>query len=180
MSEPTVTDIMSAYAADAVVFAKENFNFTLDYSYESVEQVETIAETLYASRPKGFWAKLFRSGPSREDVQIVCKMLGGYIGEVFRRLKGGEWVIHEESGTVSFRHGATSIFPPAKVHDRLTLGDEDNLWIYFRLVLAEPWGRKPETLRAEHAPAPGTSSVIVAKHDDGADPSAESGAVSSA
>ena len=148
MAEPDIDEVMTAYAADAVVFAKTNFDLTLDFSEESVEKLETIAETLYQSRPKGFWSKLFRTGPSSDDVQTVCKMLGGYLGEVLRRRKGGAWALHEELNVVGLRRGESWLFPPDKVHRRLTYGDDENLWIYFRIVLAEPWEKKSARGRA--------------------------------
>ena len=140
MTSPTVNDMMAAYAEDAVDFARSKFGIALDYTNESVERVEFIAEQLMqAARPKGLLGKLLHKAPSDEEIQAVCKMLGGYIGEVFRRAKGGEWGINQEFQALGVQQGENWIFPPAKVHKRLTNGSEDNLWSYFRIVLEEPW-----------------------------------------
>jgi hypothetical protein len=139
MSSPTINDVMSAYAEDAVDFARLRFHVTLDYSLSSVEQVESIAEQLYQSRPKGIIGKLFKKAPSEEELQTVYKMLGGYIGEVLRRNKGGEWAINQEFSAIGIQCGELWVFPPAKVHKRLANGSEDNLWSYFRVVIDEPW-----------------------------------------
>ena len=90
MPEPTLNDVMAAYAQDAVDFARNNFNVELDYTNQSIERVEGIAARLYDAKPKGFLAKVFRKGPTDEQVQGICKALGGYIGEVYRRSKGGD------------------------------------------------------------------------------------------
>lgn len=137
MSEPTINDMMSAYAEDAVDFASSNFGVSLDYSQESIKEVELIAERLCQSRPKGFIGRLFKQGPSDEEINTVCKMLGGYVGEVFRRYKGGEWAINQEFSAIGIHQNDTWIFPPAKVHKRLTNGSEDNLWSYFRVLSDE-------------------------------------------
>lgn len=159
MAEPTINELMSTYAEEAVQFAESTFGVVLDYSTGSVEQVEIIAEQLYDSRPKGFWNRLFKRGPSEDEVQTVCKMLGGYIGEVFRRAKGGEWAMHEELSAVGLKRNDSWIFPPDKVHKRLTVGADENLWVYFRIVLAEPWGKKAKAA-AEPASAPESEPVL--------------------
>ena len=40
MPEPTLNDVMAAYAQDAVDFARNNFNVELDYTNQSIERVE--------------------------------------------------------------------------------------------------------------------------------------------
>jgi hypothetical protein len=139
VTETTINDMMTAYAEDAVDFASRNFGMSLDYTPESIQQVEAIAERLRNARPKGFIGKIFRKGPTDEDVQVVCKMLGGYIGEVYRRSKGGEWAINEEYCAIGVILGKTWMFPPAKVHKRLANGTEDNLWSYFKVMSDQPW-----------------------------------------
>lgn len=139
MTETTINDMMTAYAEDAVDFASRNFGVSLDYTPESIQQVEAMAERLRNAWPKGFIEKIFSKGPTDDDVQVVCKMLGGYIGEVYRRSKGGEWAINEEYRAIGVILGKTWMFPPAKVHKRLTNGAEDNLWSYFKVMSDQPW-----------------------------------------
>ena len=137
MATPTINDMMVAYAEDAVDFARSKFGITLDYTSGSVERVEFMAEQLVQARPKGLIGKLLRKAPSEQEIQTVCKMLGGYVGEVYRRAKGGEWAVDQAHQALGVNQGETWIFPPAKVHKRLTNGAEDNLWSYFNLLLAE-------------------------------------------
>lgn len=141
MTTPTINDMMAAYAEDAVDFARTKFGISLDYAAASIEQVEFIAEQLAQARPKGFIGKLLRKAPSDEEVQTVCKMLGGYIGEVYRRAKGGDWGINQEFQALGVSQGENWVFPPAKVHKRLINGAEDNLWSYFSVLIQEPWQR---------------------------------------
>ncbi|MCK9608313.1 MAG: hypothetical protein M0R33_17855 [Methylomonas sp.] len=131
MTEPSPNDIMTAYAANAVNFAQSNFGVSLDFTVESMEQVEALANRLFHTRPKGFVAKLFRKQPSDNDVQDVCKMLGSYIGEVYRQNKGGEWQINHDLQAIGLLDGETWIFPLAKVLKRITNGKKDDLKAYF-------------------------------------------------
>jgi len=86
VEKPTVTDMMVAYAQDAVDHAKSSSSINLDYSPESIRQVEAVLDSLYAAIPRGL-SRLFRHGPSQEDMFTMAKMSGGYIGEVVRRVR---------------------------------------------------------------------------------------------
>ena len=135
MTEPSPNEIMAAYAANAVNFAHNHFGISLDYTVESIEQVEALANRLFHTRPKGFIAKLFRKEPSENDVQNVCKMLGSYLGEVYRQSKGGEWQINQEHQAIGLLVGETWIFPLAKVLKRITHGKKEDLTEYFAEIL---------------------------------------------
>lgn len=135
MTDPSPNEIMAAYAANAVTFAHSNFGISLDFTIESVEQVEALANRLFHTRPKGFIARLFRKEPSDTDVQNVCKMLGSYIGEVYRQNKGGEWQINQDHQAIGLLHDETWIFPLAKVLKRITNGKKDDLNSYFAEIL---------------------------------------------
>jgi len=140
--KPTVADMMAAYAQDAVDHAKTAAGVTLDYSPDSIKHVEGVLETLYAATPRGL-SRIFRRGPTQEDVATMAKMYGGYIGEVVRRTAGGEWVLDTEIAAgetvISLRKGEQRIFPPAKVHKRLANGSEDNVWFYYQVLMKEHW-----------------------------------------
>ena len=98
-------------------------------------KVETIANGLFYMRPKGFIAKLFRKQPAENDVQTVCKMLGSYLGEVYRQHKGGEWQINHEHQAIGLLDGENWIFPLAKVYKRITNGKKDDLNLFFAEIL---------------------------------------------
>ena len=131
MNEPSPNQIMAAYAVNAVNFAQTNFRVSLDFSVKSIAQVEIIANGLYYMRPKGFIARLFRKQPSEHDVETVSKMLGSYIGEVYRQNKGGEWQINHEHQAIGLLDGENWIFPLAKVYKRITNGKQDDLNLFF-------------------------------------------------
>lgn len=50
---PTVADMMAAYAESAVDHARAAAGIALDYSLDSIEQVELLLETLHAAIPHG-------------------------------------------------------------------------------------------------------------------------------
>jgi hypothetical protein len=140
--KPTITDMMVAYGQDAVDMARNNFSETLDYSERSVETVERCLGKLHDSLPKGFFGRLLGRGPSADEIHTVAKMFGGYIGEVFRKHHGGDWVLEPDETTsvpaltVVCPDGGR-FFPPAKAHKRIVNGQEDNVWGYYQVLTGD-------------------------------------------
>jgi hypothetical protein len=127
----------AAYALDAVDHAKGASSVELDFSEESVAQVEAILTQLHDAMPKGFFARLFGRGPSSDDVLTMCKMYGSYVGEVLRRAHGGEWALID--GQVTLTNGDERVWPMAKVFKRLKNGSEDNVAVYYKVLVQEYW-----------------------------------------
>jgi hypothetical protein len=127
----------SAYALDAVDHAKSSANVELDFSEASVDHVEAILTELHDALPKGFIARLFGRGPSNDDILTMSKMYGSYVGEVLRRTHGGEWALID--GQVTLTHGEGRIWPIAKVFKRITNGSEDNVAVYYKVLVEEYW-----------------------------------------
>ncbi|WP_090650265.1 hypothetical protein [Asticcacaulis taihuensis] len=96
LAKPTWNDAMEAYAADAVDYARDTYGKVLDFSPESLDELEAIAAQLHKSFPKSFLSKFFKPRPSDAQLDSMSKLLGGYLGEVIRRKMGGSWNINEE------------------------------------------------------------------------------------
>jgi hypothetical protein len=142
VSKYTVQDMMVAYAEDAVGYAQQKFSVTLDYSEKSIEQVELILGTLHDSIPKTFFRKLVRKYPNKQEVDQLCKMLGGYVGEVMRRHWGGEWKMESKAFpgqqviTLHVNDGG-DVWPHFKAGKRIINGPEDNVLHYFQILKQE-------------------------------------------
>lgn len=139
-NSPSVNEMMAAYAEDAVALARGEFGIELDYSETSVHQVEEMLAKLHEELvPSGFWARMFKLGPRPDQIDSVSKMFGGYIGEVFKRHYGGEWVLDETSfpgeTVYSFHTGGQTIWPHFKSGKRLINGPEDNVWTYYQIIV---------------------------------------------
>ncbi|HEY6351303.1 MAG TPA: hypothetical protein VI636_18010 [Candidatus Angelobacter sp.] len=125
-SHDTVESMVNAYAAQAVSLAQQ-FKAQLDFSENSLMELETIL------------AQLAREMPA--DASEACKMWGSYLGEVIRRRFGGEWSIETYPGkqfaTLTLNVNGNRLFPSIKVHRRLTEGEGDNVWNFYRMVKAK-------------------------------------------
>ena len=85
MPEATIADMMQAYAQNAVELANQYFQVTLDYSEDSIQQVERFLGVLYAGLPKGLLGRLFKRGPSQDDMIAMSMKWGAYVGEAIRQ-----------------------------------------------------------------------------------------------
>ncbi|WP_126419525.1 hypothetical protein [Asticcacaulis excentricus] len=127
---------MSAYSADAVEYAQERFGVDLDFSADSVARLENLLVTLHKSLPKGRIQKLFKKSPTDEEIRLMSKVLGAYLGEVIRRNKGGEWASNEQFDALGLYFGDDKwVFPVAKVHKRLMNGEEDNVFSFYQIAM---------------------------------------------
>src|SRR5262245_36730221 len=128
----SVGAMAGAYADQAVAIARE-FNARLDYSENSLMELENIVGRLALDLPAG--------GAPAEELTEMCKLWGSYLGEVVRRRFGGDWSIETYPGkqfaTLTLNVAGTQLFPSMKVHRRLTAGADDNLWSFYKMVKAK-------------------------------------------
>jgi hypothetical protein len=128
----TIGDAMAGDAAWAVHLLKKGWDLDLDYSEGSIEKIEETAGSLYEFVDE-----------DRRDIDMYSEYMGAYIGEVFRRHVGGEWVWWEDKGgrVPSLKCGELTIFPHDKVRKRLTHGVRESLTAYYGVFKAQA-GRK--------------------------------------
>jgi hypothetical protein len=129
-ADAEIQKIAEAYALDMIDYAKQTHGIDLDWSDDSVQQVERIAALLHNDYEK--------TRPSSEQVAPFYKMLGSYIGEVFRRNHGAKWgwVTLQGNRFPGMQHKPSSLFWPwGKALSRIVNGPEDNLWHYYQVLL---------------------------------------------
>ncbi len=128
----SVESMVRAYSQAAVELARE-FKAALDYTDNSVMEVEVILAQ--------FAQDLASAKPPADEMDEMCKLWGCYLGEVVRRRFGGEWGIETYPGkqfaTLTLNVGGNKLFPSMKIHRRLTEGDNDNVWTFYKMVKAK-------------------------------------------
>lgn len=139
----SIAQIMQGSAAKAVELASDRFGFSLDYSESSFEPLETILTNVAASLADAA-SSVSENNPSSsptpnsDKAEYETKLWGSYFGEVIRQRWDGHWELSLYPGTsltvpsVSI-HGA-QLYPLMKVYRRLTLGDAENLWLYYQKI----------------------------------------------
>jgi hypothetical protein len=92
-TDPRIAEIAAAYSLDALDLAANNFGMSLDWSDESIRNVEEILGRLHDD--------VARSNPPDDAIWTFAKAFGSYVGEVLRRHHGAEWGM-VRMGTESF------------------------------------------------------------------------------
>lgn len=134
-----VSAMMTAYAEDAVAYAAK-FKIKLDYSEESIPQLEKLCALLYKAIPDNFFKKLFRKIPTDDTMIGVSKMLGAYLGEVMIHHYGGSWSIEDmmkEGNTIVLNTGTIKVFPVGKIYKRLKDGPIENIAHFYGHIADE-------------------------------------------
>jgi len=125
----SVESMVRAYSQAAVEMARE-FKATLDHTENSVMDIEAILAQ--------FAQDLASGKPPADEMDEMCKLWGCYLGEVVRRRFGGEWGIEtypgKEFATLTLNVGGNKLFPSMKIHRRLTEGENDNVWTFYKMV----------------------------------------------
>ena len=117
---------MEYLAAEAVTMADQNFSVKLDYSPDSIKQVENVLGQLHD--------EYVRTKPT-EGVNGLAMAYGAYIGEVIRRSESDvRWersdAVGGENSYPLIWHGGSS-YVCAWCYRRITNGDEDNVWLKY-------------------------------------------------
>jgi hypothetical protein len=118
----SLSDMMAAYAEEAMRVAWADHRRRLDLSESSVEVLEQILD-----------------GQSAEDLEFQTRLWGSYFGEVIRGRYAGEWELAPYPGggvavvpTLVVR--GARLYPLIKVYRRLTLGRGENLPVFYTMV----------------------------------------------
>ena len=118
------------YAMEAVTHARETFNTQLDYSSESLFELEHILGKLHKRMDQGLLTK--------ESLLFNVQMYGSYFGEVYRKKHGGEWGCNKEWSTLiigiqSSRDGRT-FWPWNQCHKKILSGSVQSIKEYWNFM----------------------------------------------
>src|SRR5450759_1524795 len=121
---PDLGAMMEGYAHGAVEVAKDDYRHKLDFSSDSINELDEIL-VLVAEDPN-------------IDLDYESRLWGSYLGEVLRRRYAGGWEMTQYPGgavavpAVEVR--GSRLFPIMKVYRRLTVSEEDDLSSFFAMV----------------------------------------------
>lgn len=127
--------MMETYAQAAAEVARAQFQRTLDFTPDSVENLDEIL-VLVGEAPEA-------------DLEFEVRLWGSYLGEVLRRRYAGVWEMTtypgapqekdpqagEQAAVPTVEVRGSRLFPLMKVYRRLTMGDEDDLRSFVAMVV---------------------------------------------
>jgi hypothetical protein len=150
-STDSIDAFMASLSDQAVERAKSGYGVKLDYSADSVKEVEKILAMKY---------DMTHSYPvTEEQISDAAHIWGAYIGEVIKRQHPAHWERDSSVGgkgalPIVFNDTGEQSFPCAWVYHRLKNGEEDDVWVKFRFV-TQPGGLKQHSPEKKK-PAPPT------------------------
>jgi hypothetical protein len=130
-----IVEIMQEYAEKAISHAQEKFGIKLDYSEQSLVDVDGILSRVVEG-------ELFRpdklSAEEKENLLCLCNAYGGYLGEVMVRHIGATWHSKDlDDGSFTTELTVRERFtgsPPDRIWKRLTQSEFDTVIGYYRGV----------------------------------------------
>lgn len=135
MSDIPLHEVMQAYADDAVKYAKNKFGIVLDYSEQSLVNVDAL---LSAMTSQGLLTKDELSAEQQDGIWTLCNVFGGYVGAVIIKHIGGQWEADTRlDGSTNLKlkvANRIAASPPEKVWKRLTESEEDMIIGYYRCL----------------------------------------------
>jgi hypothetical protein len=130
--DTNIQKMAEAYSLDAIGYAKRKFNLTLDWSDDSIKNVEKALSLMHASYLKS------TPRPTQDQVMSFAKGFGSYIGEVYRRNHGAEWGIVNLNGQkfpgLKSNKGV-NFWPWSRALNRIMQGGENNISDYYKALL---------------------------------------------
>ena len=129
-SEMSLDQSMTLHANAAVERARKDFGVTLDYSTDSLVELERILEQLHQRNV----ANAFDEATLGSESQLW----GAYIGGVFKKITPAEWQRDSAAagpGSFPLKIKATEFFPCGWVWKRIRNGKEDNTMQKFEIAL---------------------------------------------
>jgi len=127
---------MLSAANSAVEHARKYWSTQLDFSPHSVQDVELILARMHESIPRRFYEKIYKRGPTPEQMATLSLAYGAYLGEVIRREFGGTWskeVIDDEPAIALVLDRGNMVFTVGKVWKRLNNGEGDNVLSFYEI-----------------------------------------------
>ncbi len=120
----------------AVRHAEKFYATALNFSEQSVADVQMILERMSETIPRGFFARLFRMGPKQDDILRISSAYGCYVGELLRKYHGGQWKMMElaEANTLAIHWGedAKDTALPLAVAQSILKGEKrHNIQLYY-------------------------------------------------
>lgn len=94
MQQQELHTLMQQSAQDAVNYAAEQQQIALDFSLESLSQVDQLLSQLHDDQQA--------KAHSSELIFTLCNIFGAYVGEVFIRHVGGTWQNNTQDNTAPY------------------------------------------------------------------------------
>lgn len=131
MNNTELDELMQQAALDAVNYAQEQHQLTLDHSIPSAALVDDIIRQI---------VQIHRQKPLTDaEVFTLSNIFGAYLGQIFRQMVGGEWVYQsadEQAPFITLNYHNREYAFASVVYHKLMVNPDVMLREYLRLAIA--------------------------------------------
>lgn len=133
-ADKKIGDMAKNEAARAIAFANSAFKINLDMTDESIKDVESILGHLHY--------QALEDKTASDEMILLAKAFGGYIGEVYRNNRGAEWgsliLAGESFPVLRCKDINRNLWPWSLAQNRILEGAEYNVWNYYQDLIGKP------------------------------------------
>jgi hypothetical protein len=121
----TLADEMKAHALEAQRYSRKHLVLELDFSEASIQELDNQADSLEFA---------IRGGRSPENLELLTRIWGAYLGESLRKATGAQWVtdVAGQVRRIGLQGANHVVHPHEQVHKRLHGTKDDSLLQFFR------------------------------------------------
>lgn len=128
MADSSLQSIIDDWSSHVFGLA-QMYDIKLDYSENSVENVEQLCEIIHQQI-------ISNKNIKEENIDKVSKMIGSYLGELIIKNIGGEWKVNANK-VITISLNSFECYPIGKVYKRLKNGAEDNIEFYYKVCKSQ-------------------------------------------
>src|SRR5271157_5099737 len=125
-----VGELMQKLAGQAVAIAKEKFGYNLDFSTNSLQQLDILLEQAH----ERYIQSSIGGNISNPYIGKTVRVWGSYLGEVIRRKMGGYWVIYQNNELL--QSGIQKLDPIEQVRLRIVSGPQYNIPEFYQGLMS--------------------------------------------
>jgi hypothetical protein len=116
---------MQQLAESAVIAAKDKFGVTLDFSENSLQQLDTLLQQAH----EGYKQTSSSENSPNIPIDNTVRVWGSYFGEVIRRSLGGDWIVDQNN--IYLQLGSKRLNPLGQVRSWIKIGTQHDIQGYF-------------------------------------------------
>jgi hypothetical protein len=122
---------MEKISTDAVIIARAKFGVSLDYSENSLQQLEILLK----QADEQYQQASSTEDPNYYPLDKTARAWGSYLGEVIRRNLGGDWIADQKA--VFLQLGNRKLSPLGQIRSRIEEGPLFNVVDFYQGLKAE-------------------------------------------
>ena len=130
---------MEELAERAVVAARDKFGVALDFTENSLQQLEILLQSAHEGYKEGYKKSIDNGSSLTVPIENTIQGWGSYFGEVIRRSLGGDWIVDQKDVFLETASGRLDSLGQGR--SRLVIVDQKNVFLQIGSRRLDPLGQ---------------------------------------